>query len=489
MLDWLNMERIRKFLFVNTNTKQTIVKNAFWLFTGEAAGRLIKLGLIVYAARELGAGGWGIFAYALSIASLLMIFSDIGIENLVAREISQRKDDHKMFISAAFLLKSIVLTISIALVIFISPYISNITEARGLFLTIAVIFFFDVIRNMGFAINRVMEKMEREMLTKVIMNFVILGLGIALININPSPLSLAIAYATGSVAGALLILFFIRKSIVEFITKTNTEAIKLVLKTALPFALIALVGSIMANTDIFMLGIWKAPEDIGLYAAAQRFFSFIVIIPSMIATASFPLMARLANKDNEKFKITLEKILAIFMLIGMPTAFGGLILANQIIPLVFGQAYLGAIPVFQILMIMLLVSFPLLVLINSIFVYNQQKKLVMANIFGVVMNVILNFFLIPKFGITGAAAATLASTAMITLIMWKKMKKINNFEIIPRLKKTFVATIIMVFFIFTLKYFGAHVVLNIIISSIIYFSTLLLLRESTFKEIKEIIGK
>ena len=156
------MSKLRNFFFHNSNTRQIIIKNTFWLFAGEALGRLIKLGLIVYAARELGAGGWGIFAYALSIASLLMIFSDIGIENLVAREISQKKDNHKIFISAAFFLKSIILTMSIALVIFVSPYISNVTEARELFFTIAVIFFFDVIRNMGFAINRVMEKMERE---------------------------------------------------------------------------------------------------------------------------------------------------------------------------------------------------------------------------------------------------------------------------------------------------------------------------------------
>src|SRR3989344_5834649 len=482
------MSKLKSFFFHNSNTKQTIIKNTFWLFTGEALGRLIKLGLIVYAARELGALGWGIFAYALSIASLLMIFSDMGIENLVAREISQKQDNHKVFISAAFLLKSIVLTISIALVIFVSPHISNITEARGLFFTIAFIFFFDVIRNMGFAINRVMEKMEREMMTKVIMNFVILGLGIILININPSPLSLSIAYVMGSATGALLILFFIRKKIIEFITKTNMETVKLVLKTALPFAVISLVGSIMGNTDIFMLGIWKAPEDIGLYATAQRFFQFIIIIPSMIASASFPLMARLANKDNEKFKMVLEKTLEIFMMIGIPIAFGGVILADQIIPLVFGQAYLGAIPVFQILMIMLLVSFPLIVLINSIFVYNQQKKLVLANIFGVLANVTLNFFLIPKFGIIGATVATLISTSIIAWIMWRKMKEINDFDILPALKTVILPVMVMTLTTLILKHLGVGTILNIIISSTAYFLVLFLIKRSILKELKEIIG-
>jgi len=482
------MSKLKSFFFHNSNTKQTIIKNTFWLFTGEALGRLIKLGLIVYAARELGALGWGIFAYALSIASLLMIFSDMGIENLVAREISQKQDNHKVFISAAFLLKSIVLTISIALVIFVSPHISNITEARGLFFTIAFIFFFDVIRNMGFAINRVMEKMEREMIIKVVMNFVILGLGIVLITINPSPLSLAIAYATGSATGALLILFLIQKNIVEFITKTNTKAVKLVLKTALPFAVIALVGSIMANTDIFMLGIWKTPEDIGLYAAAQRFFQFIIIVPSMIASASFPLMARLANKDNEKSRIVLEKTLEVFMMIGVPTAFGGLILANQIIPFVFGEAYLEAIPTFQILMMMLLVSFPLIVLINSIFVYNQQKKLVLANVFGVLVNAVLNFFLIPRFGISGAAAATLVSTSIITFIMWRKMKKINNFEILPALKAVILPVMVMSLILLILKYFGIGIIFNIIISSLVYFGVLFSMQRSILRELKEIIG-
>lgn len=488
MLNLLDMEQIRKFLFVNSNTRQTIIKNTLWLFAGEASGRLIKMGLIIYAARNLGTSGWGIFSYAISIASLLMIFSDIGIDSLIAREIAQKKENHRMFISAAFLLKSIMLILSIILVIFISPHISNIPEATNLFLIIAIIFFFDTIRNIGFAINRVLEKMEKEMLTKVIMNLVILGLGIILINMNPFPISLAIAYAIGSISGAILILAIVRKNIIEFITKINIKTLKLVLSTTLPFAIIALIGSIMSNTDIFMLGIWKTPEDIGLYSAAQRFFQFILIIPSMIATATLPLMSKLANKDNEKFKTVLEKTLSIFVMIGVPTTFGGLILANQIIPLIFGLGYIEAIPVFQILMIMLLAYFPLILLTNSIFVYNQQKKLVLASIFGVFANVVLNFLLIPKFGITGAAIATLISTTTVTYVMWREMKKINSFEILPSLKTIILPIIAMSLVILVLKHFGVKVVLNILISSVVYFWVLFLLKKSIFVELKEIIG-
>lgn len=480
------MEKIKNFLLKNSSAKQIIIKNILWLFAGEASGRLLKMGLIVYAARTLGAGGWGTFSYAISIGSLLMIFSDIGIDSLITREISQKKGNHQMFISAIFLLKSIILAVSIILVIFVSPYISNLPEVKSLFLIIAVIFFFDAIRNIGFAVNRVLEKMEKEMITKVIMNFIVLGLGIILININPSPVSLAIAYAVGSISGAILIIAIVRKDILKYITKTNTEMLKLVLETTLPFAVVVLVGSIMSNTDIFMLGIWKGPEDIGFYSVAQRFFQFIIIIPSMIATATLPMMSRLADKDDEKFKIVLEKILSVFMIIGIPIAFGGLILANQIVPLVFGQEYIKAIPVLQIFMIMLLASFPLILLINSIFVYNKQKKLVLANIFGVLANVFLNFLLIPKFGITGAAIATLASTLVVTCVVWIKMKKINNFSVLPSLKTVIFPTTAMVLSILILKYFEAGVVLNIVISSVVYFWILFLVKRTIFDELKEI---
>jgi O-antigen/teichoic acid export membrane protein len=481
------MEKLRNFFFRNINTRQIIIKNTLWLFAGEASGRLLKMGLIVYAARNLGAGGWGTFAYALSIASLLMIFSDMGIGSLITRNASQKDENYQTFISATLLLKGIVLAISIILVISISPHISNIKEAMILFPIIGLIFLFDSIRDVGFAINRILEKMEREMIIKVILNSIILVIGIMLINANPLPISLAIAYAIGSGISAILIIFILRKDILKFIVKTNIATLKLVLKTTLPLAIVALIGTIMGNTDIYMLGIWRTPEDIGVYSAAHRFFQFIIIIPSMIATATLPLMSRLANKDNEKFKNILERTLSLFMIIVIPIALGGLVLANQIVPMTFGPQYLAAIPVLQILMVMLLVSSPLILLINSIFAYNEQRKLVWANIFGVLVNILFNLLLIPKFGVTGAAMATLGSTSIVTYVIWRKMKKINHFEILPSLKIIVLPAIVMLLATLLLKYFGVQVMLNILISSVVYFWVLFLVKKSIFVELKEII--
>lgn len=480
------MEKIKKFLFVNTSTKQTVIKNTFWLFLSETLGRFLKLGLIVYAARTLGANGWGIFSYAISIGSLLMIFSDIGLSGLITREASQKKEGYMVFITTALALKIVVLIASIFLLIFVSPLISHIPEARGLFPIIALILFFDSLKELFFAINRANEKMEREMIVKTIMSIIILVSGIILLKIKLAPESMAIAYATGSIIGFLIIALIIKKDIKKLIAKIDITKLKIVIRATWPFAIIPLVGTIMANTDIYMLGIWRSSVEIGLYASVDRIQQFIIIIPSTIAIAVFPLLSRLVNNDNNKQRTILEKTISIILTIGLPMSLGGIVLANQIVPFIFGSEYSGAIPILRIFMLILLVSFPLILISNTILAYNKQKNLVRAFSFGVIANILLNILFIPKFGAAGSAISTLISTIITTYIIWKKLKKITYFEILPSLKKIILATLFMVILTILLKYIKLNLLINIIVSATVYLYLLFLLKEPILKEVKTI---
>ncbi|MFA6520723.1 MAG: flippase [Candidatus Paceibacterota bacterium] len=481
------MEKLKTFFFQNTNTKQTIVKNTFWLFLSETSGRLLKMGLIVYAARVLGASGWGLFSYAISVASLLTMFADIGISDLVLREITQKKDGHKTFISTALLLKVIVLVISTFLVIFVSPFISHIPQANSLFFLVALILFFDSMRELGLSINRASEKMERDMVVKVATNASIFILGVLLLKMQLSPKSIALAYAIGSAIGFITVAILIRKELRDLLAKVDLRIFKTIIKTTWPFVFITLIGVIMGNIDIYMLGIWKNAGEIGLYSSVQRIQQFIMILPSTIAVAVFPLMSRLVNVDKQQFRVLLEKTLSMILLMGIPVAIGGILLADQIILKVFGQDYVGAIPIFQVLMLMLLISFPLVLLSNAIFAHNKQRNLAPAYTFGIIANVIFNLLLIPKFGAVGSAVATLVSTGTITLFIWMKLKKINDFAVLKNLKKSFLATLVMICFIFIFKYFEVGVMQNIFVSAFVYFATLLLLKESIFKDLREMV--
>ena len=483
------MEKLKNFFFVNSNDRQTIIKNTFWLFLSEGVARLLKLALIIYAARVLGASGWGVFSYAISVGAILMIFSDLGINNLLIREMSQKKAGFQNLISTMLLLKVSILSLSTLLVIFISPIISNIPEASTLFPIIAIIFFFDVMREIGLTVNRVSEKMERDMLVKTVTNALILGFGVLLLKVRVTPESVALAYAIGSAVGFAVIAFIIRKYIKEFLGAINVKLIGSIMRMAWPFVFIIFTGAIMGNTDIYMLGIWKDSAEIGLYASIQRIQSFIIIIPSTIAVAIFPLMSRLVVSDKIQSKIVLEKTLTLVMIMGLPITLGGIMLADQIVPSVFGPGYLGAIPIMQVLMLVMLASFPLYLLSDAIFTHNKQRELVPAYMLGISINILLNFLLIQKFGAVGAAVATLASTTAIMVITLKKLKAISYFTITPQLKRSFLATLIMALITLALKQIGVNFLVNVGMSSIVYFFALVLLKEPILKEIKVFANK
>lgn len=67
------LKRIKSFLFENQTVRQTVAKNTFWLTVSNVGGRLLRAVIIIYAARVLGAGEWGAFSYAITLAAFLTV--------------------------------------------------------------------------------------------------------------------------------------------------------------------------------------------------------------------------------------------------------------------------------------------------------------------------------------------------------------------------------------------------------------------------------
>jgi O-antigen/teichoic acid export membrane protein len=480
------MDKLKAFLFTNTTTKQTVAKNTFWLFLGEATGRILKVGLIIYAARSLGTGGWGIFSYALSTGSLLMILSEVGLSNLIMREAIQKNDGYKSFITTALFLKTVTLCISAILALIFAPLISTVSLANGLFPLIVTVLFFDSLRDLFFAINRVSEKMEREMIVKTIMNVVVLVVGIILIKHNVGPYAIAFAYAIGSALGALLIALYIRTDLRSIITAIDTTFFKPVITAVWPFVVINLIGTIIVNIDIYLLGLWKNSTEIGLYTSVQRIQQFILILPSMISTATFPLLSRVAT-DTERFDLITEKTISLLLLIGLPICIGGIFLAPGIIFILFGSAYSGAIPIMRILMITTVISFPFILLSNVIFAAHKQHILARAYGYGVLITVILNVLLIPRFGAIGSAVVSLVATFVMTLLVWRALGTVRLAPIFILIKGALLASMVMIVSIVLLTYIGISTIPTLIISSLLYTGVLIYMKDPILMEVKNIL--
>ncbi|KKU16443.1 MAG: Polysaccharide biosynthesis protein, partial [Parcubacteria group bacterium GW2011_GWC1_45_9] len=393
------MQGLKSFLFENKSIRQTVLKNTFWLTFGNIISRLIRAVLIIYAARVLGVAGYGVFSYALSLAGFFAIFADIGLTPLLTRESARNPEKRTAYLSTALGIKFIFMAISALLILFIAPLFAKLEGVQELFYIIVFLFAFDTLRDFFFGYTRSIEKMEIEAGVSIITNLAILVLGAGALFLAPSTKLLTMGYTAGSAVGLFAVIFVLRKYLREIFSSFRKELVKPILTEAWPFALAGLLGTIMLNTDMLMLGWLKGASDVGLYSAAQKIILLVYLVPGYLIVSLFPSLSRLANTDNERFRSIFEKAIKAMFLLAFPFAVGGILLAPRIISLVYGEAYSPAALAFTILLLTFFLVFPGTLISNAVFAYNKQKLFMWFIGLGAIANVIFNFLLIPPYGI------------------------------------------------------------------------------------------
>ncbi len=471
------LKKLKLFLFENQNLKQTIAKNTFWLFFGQLSGRLLRTGLIIYAARILGPSSWGAFSYVMSLVAFMTIFSDMGMGAIVTRESSKNPEFSKKYFSTAFCLKLILLGVGMLLLIFGAKYFTNIPEARALMPIVALILFFDSLRNFGFVISRAKEKMQLEALNEVLTNFLITILGLIFLCLIPTSQSLTIAYLYGVAIGFIVILLTIKDHFYSSLTNFDKNLVKPIINDSVPFAFASFLGAIMINTDLIMLGWMRSAEDVGFYSAAQKPIQVFYTIASLFAVSIFPALTKSLKDGLEGGKKILEKAVSMSLLIAIPLSFGGIILGDQIINLLFGAQYQFATLSFQILMLTILIIFPSIIVSNSILAHEKQKNFITFSLIGAVGNIFFNILLIPHLGIAGASISTVVTQLISNYFIWHKMQSTNPFSVWPNIQKIIIAAILMAMFTFLFKISGFALLTNVPISIVIYFAVLKIQKE------------
>lgn len=431
------MRSILDWLLNNRTTGQTIAKNTFWLFFGQMASRLLRAAIVIYAARLLGAASWGAFSYAVGIAAFLTIFSDIGINALITKEASRNPELKDKYLSTAFFTKLGLLSVFVLGVIIFFPHLTNLPEAAAIMPILIFVFAFDTLRDLGSALSRALERMEIEAGINIFTNFAITVLGFAFLIMHPSSRSLALAYAIGSAIGLIAIFYTLRDHFKDILKNFHKELIKPILLTAWPFGLMGIMGAIMLNTDIIMLGWLRTAEEVGYYSAAQKPIQLLYVLPTLLATSIFPVLARKAKSNPEEAKTILEKSVALVILFAIPVVLMGIFLAHPIMNILFGPEYSPGIKTFQILMITIAIVYPSTLLGNAIFAYDRQKYFLVFVAAAALGNALFNALLIPPLGIEGAALSTVITQLITNVLIWIKMKKINDFQILPAIKNYF----------------------------------------------------
>lgn len=479
------IKKLKSFLFENKSEKQIFLKNAFWLSGGTAASRIIRALMIIYAARVLGTEGYGIFSYALSLAAFFTVFSDIGLSGLLTRELVQKPSEAQRYIATTLRIKFAIITLSVALTLFIAPWFIKIDAARTLLPIVALLLAFDSMRIFIFAITRSKNRMEIESGLSVTTDIFITVFGFVALFLLPSAKWLAIAYTAGSGLGFFTAFFVVRKWAGDFFGGFDRSLVKPILSSAWPFAVMGLLGGFMINIDTIVIGWFRSAGELGLYGAAQRPIQVFYLLPGLIGTSLFPLMSKLAHeKKNDRAKTIIERAITGVLAVALPLTVGGVLLGFPFVHLVFGSQYLGATLTFQLLLLTLIPVFAGSIIGNAVFAYDQQKIFLRGAGMGAFANVLFDLLLIPPYGIAGSAVATVIAQIIANGYVYQKFKKIVPVGIFPLLGKITLASLGMGIVVFGVSRIGWSVIPTIALGIAVYALLLFVLKEPLL----EVIG-
>jgi O-antigen/teichoic acid export membrane protein len=481
-------QKIKDFLFKNTSTKQTVAKNTVWLSISNFGGRLIKAVIIIYAARVLGTDGYGVFSYAITLAGFLTLFMDPGINGILMRNGARASvEERQKLFGTTFVIKIVLLLLGVAVIIFVAPLFTTLPGAKELLPIVALILAFDTLREFFFSLIRAMEEMQKEAAIFLLTNVGIVVFGFIFLYFAVDAKSFSWGYVAGDAIGTIAAIIALKSHFKNIFSHFSPEMVVPILKAAWPFAISGALGLLFTNSDILIISWMRSASDVGIYSAAIRIIQTFYLVPGIIQFATLPLISRLAKSDNAKFRSALEQTLGMVFFASIPLAVGGMILGTSVMTFVFGASYAAGGLSFKILSATLLFDFPASIIINALFAYDHQKSLIVSSALGGVVNVGLDLLLIPIFGITGSAVATLVAQAVNNGYLWHSMKKINQFSVLSRLKKIVAASVIMGICAIVFLYFGVNVILNVILCSIIYFAAIKLFKEPILDEVIQIL--
>lgn len=476
------LKRVKSIFFENRTTRQTIAKNTFWLFFGNISSRLIKAGIIIYAARILGAEEWGVFSYALSLAAFFTVFTDFGMSTVITRESSKNLSVQEKYFTTSLVIKIVMTVLAIAAFLVLAPLIVKQRAVMALLPIIILLVSLDGMRDFAASLSRAWEKMEIEAAIQILTNIAIVIGGFVALYYYRTSYSLSVGYTVGVAIGMLAALYPFRRYFKNIRQSFDPNLIKPILYASWPIGMLALMTATMLNTDTIMIGWFRDISDVGYYSAGQRIAQIIFMVPALLSTALFPSFAKFAA-DKERFANALERSILMLLMIGIPMAIGGALLAKDIMYLIYGDQYLAGSLAFAIMCLTIISGFVAPVLGNAIFALDKERKLFTYVILGISGNFLFNLLLIPRFGITGAALSTLINQTIITLYLSHKLNQEVSILIRRKLPNILAASLVLFVIVLGLSLLELPVIITIIAAAVAYGYILYILQEPVFMEI------
>lgn len=424
------------------NNKKSLSINLILNIIKSVLSILFPLITLPYISRVLTQDSIGEYTYATSIINYYILISGLGIKTFAIREaVNHRanKDDFDNFASEMFSLNLFFTVVAYILLALSFPVFSTfrsyskaiiIISFTICFTTIGVEWIYNIFEDFGYMTLR-------SILVQVCSLFIMFAF---VKDASDAYIYMAITVIANGGAN-LFGWFYARKY-----CKIRVIFSKRIFKDIVPVFVIfstTLATVIYVNSDLTMLGVMKGTRDVGVYSVASKMYNVVKTVMNGIVPV---YMARLAiefTSDRDRYYRTFKQAADVLLSLSIPIAAGVMLFGRQIVLMLSTDEYLGAVPGMQILFISLIfATLGNLIGSGALLLDGQEKMMLIATSIGAVINLIINFVLIPQMGTTGAAIGTLCTEITVcTLLFIAEVRSIRSPMAVGSILKSCIASV------------------------------------------------
>lgn len=407
-----------------------VAKNAAWLLAATTAQKAISFLSFTVVARLVGPATTGVFHFAVSITSIFVTFTDLGLTPVLIREMAGDENKGRAFLAKAIRIKLLLIPLAV-LAVFGYAWSTGITGTT--FLAVAVACFVmscDAVSLLWYGAIRGRRELRYEAVGMFVGQVFTAIVSVTAAILGWGVVGLVFGLLAGS---AWNVGWSLRQAYRLGLSPKPTSEwpIARIFKLALPFALAGIFVKIYSYVDTLLLQRFHTDEVLGHYAVAYKVTYALQFLPLAFVAALYPGMSAAASQGRKaELQVLLSGSLRLMMLAGVPLSALLSALASPIILTVYGSEFAGSIAPLSILpwvLIPIFLDFPIGSLLNA--THRAHLKTTSMGV-AMVINVILNFLLVPTYGAVGAAWSGIVSFWSLMFvglwfvrneIMWKDM--------------------------------------------------------------------
>ena len=384
-------------------------KNTSWVFLEKVLRIFVGIFVTVWVARYLGPQQFGILSYAIALVGIFSSISTLGLDSIVVRELVKNEIEHYEIIGTTFFLKLLGAVVVIVILYIITNVLPNDEHTNVLIFIIASSTIFHSFNVIDFYFQS--KVLSKYVVYANIISFSICSfIKIFLILNNASLTAFAWVILLESIILAIGLLYFFIKlnpnkifSSVKFKIKVS----KTLLSDSWPLILSGLVISVYMKIDQVMINQLLGNEAVGQYSAAVRLSEAWYFVPVVIAGSLFPAIINARKVSHHLYYSRLQKLFNFMVWVAISIALLVTFFSSTIVDILYGYQYFETARVLTIHIWASVFVF-LGVASGKWFVIENYKLLYFFRTFyGMLFNIILNLIFIPRYGIEGAAWATL----------------------------------------------------------------------------------